>query len=246
MRIKLYVLLLILLFHFQAVKAADTTLYYSDFSNLVLDGTVSDNEYPTTFDVTATSDGSKFLSVSWAHNSTHIAVAMSGHLSGWIGFGMNEPGKGMTGADMIISSVKNGKLISKDYFATGHVLPNEDSDQITIQGAGKEENGVTTIEIVFPLKSSDTAGQDHNWEVGNTYGFFFAAHESSDDLTYHTWHSNPLTVEIADSSKTPAQATVQLGESGQVSQDESPFAPILFWAFITFIAIVVWKNSKYY
>ncbi len=230
-----------------AVIGASTTLYHSDFSSLEIDGTIADREYPTTFNVPHWNSGTAFLTVSWGHNNSHVAIGITGDFTGYVGFGMNEPGKGMTGADMIIASVVGGVLDVFDYYSTGNVAPTKDDNQRTIVGAGKEVNGKTSIEFVFPMKSDDTEGQDVTWEVGGEYGFFFAAHETSDALGYHTWHSkSDLTVSIADSSKTPSQSKVTLGEAEGNATNSSVFAPILFWSFLTFIAIAVWQNSKFY
>ncbi|RMG33757.1 MAG: hypothetical protein D6732_11665 [Methanobacteriota archaeon] len=205
-------------------NAANTTLYYSDFASAKLDGKVDDGEYPTTFKVADHLDSENyFLNVAWGHNKTHIFIALWGEFTGWVGFGMNEPGAGMTGADMVISSVKNGVATAQDYHAIGNTPPIVDDSQFPIEVAGTEENGITTVELRFPLASDDTAGQDHNWEIGGTYGFFFAAHESSDTLTYHTWHSDDeLSVTIADVGETPAGATVDI----YATQNGSPF-PLL-------------------
>ena len=229
------------------VMGADTKLYYRDFSNLAIDGVIGSDEYATSFEVSHYADGSVFLTVSWSHNSTHIAIGLEGKLTGFIGFGMNDPGKGMAGADMVIVSVENNVATAGDYYSTGNIAPTLDDDQFPMEVAGKEENGVTTVEVVFPLTSEDAAGQDHNWKVGGTYGFFFAAHETSDELVYHTWHSKLYTVEIASDSETPNQHTVILGESTSGNENSGDYvAPVLFWGFLIAISFVIWRNGKFY
>ncbi len=230
-----------------SVNAADTKLYYNNFSSLNLDGTINEGEYSTTFDVPDHLDKQNvFITVSWSHNGTHLAMGIVGKLTGWVGFGMNEPGKGMAGSDMVIASVEGSTVTVGDYHATGNVPPTQDTNQFPIDAAGKEENGQTTIEMVIPLTSDDTEGQDHNWKVGGTYGFFFAAHESSDTLTYHTWHSDLFTVEIASQGETPAQATVALGGSTGGNGETDYLSPILFWGFLTLLGIFIWRNGKFY
>ncbi len=223
------------------ISAANTTLYYSDFQSADLDGVVSDGEYPTVFKVAADPNTDLFfLNVAWGHNKTHLFLALWGEFTGWVGFGMNEPGVGMAGADMVIASVENNVATAADYYAIGNTPPIEDDNQFPIEVAGKEENGITTIELRFPLASDDTAGQDHNWEIGGTYGFFFAAHESSDALTYHTWRSSPdLSVTIADEGESPPDATVDI----YANKNGAPF-PFVGLIFAVSILGFLRKKSK--
>ncbi len=219
------------------VFAADARMYYSTFDDYALDGKISANEYPNSYELTDVNSGNTFATLYWGHNNTHVFVGISGSFTGWVGFGMNEPGKGMAGADMVISSVENGNLTIGDYNAVGNVLPNKDDDQMPIKGAGTEENGVTTVEFIMPMASSDTAGQDHNWSPGNTYGFFVAAHESSDELLYHTYRTDPLTFELMKDSVSADPNDTKLGAK------DSPF-PITFISFLAVASVLVLIKKK--
>lgn len=221
---------------------ADYTLYSYDLSTTTADGSIDPSEYATYFDLSV-GGPAKSITVYWGHNESHFAVGIEGEFGGWVGFGMNTGGNGMTGADMIISSVDNDGVHTGDYHATGHSEPSIDDDQMPISIGGKESNGKTTIEFIIPMSSSDTAGNDHNWVNGGSYNFFLAYHESSDSLTYHSGHSEVHSVDVAGPSVAlPENRNISGGVSG--SESGALFGALLVIGFIGFIVILVKYNAK--
>jgi len=98
------------------------------------------------------------ISFSWKIEGDNLAGKVSAKTEGWVGVGFN-PSEKMKDANIILGYVKNDKVTVVDDFgssATGH---KDDDDiggtrDVTVVG-GSEENGVTTIEFVIPMQSSD-------------------------------------------------------------------------------------------
>ncbi|MCY3414894.1 MAG: hypothetical protein INQ03_24805 [Candidatus Heimdallarchaeota archaeon] len=182
-------------------------LYYSDFSTITIDGTVGANEYPDMINITQV-NGALVSQVSWAHNTTHLAIAISAVATGWVALGFGPVGITMTGADMIMGYVDStGELALEDRYSLTNQQPSVDDDSNVNMNfaAGTEVNGVTTLEYIIHMRSNDTAGQDLNWAVGGTYGIISAFHSALDDFSrQHTSRSAVgLTVQVLDSSVTP-------------------------------------------
>jgi hypothetical protein len=187
---------------FAQTDTPDAYIYFSDFSEINIDGIINENEYPQSIAI------SSLNYLSWVHNNTHLAIGLTFNCTGWIGIGLGEVGSGMASADMIVASITNNQVSISDMYATGRNTTIEDSDSYIDlnQVAGSETTDQTILEMIIPLQSSDTAGNDHNWQVNNTYGFFTAYHEDSDDFTVeHTSHSPKLTTRLLP---TPANVKV--------------------------------------
>lgn len=196
----------------------ETTLFYDEFTNLVVDAEISDGEYPTKSSLFSSS-GVQFLNLYWMHNSSHIAIALSGELTGYIGFGLTTQGGGMLGANMIIASVEDDILSIGDYHGIGNINPVPDSVQHVTEAnaAGVEEDGITTIEFIIPLSIEDEAGKDHSWEIDGEFGFFASAHQDSDALVYHTWHTDRLSVSIGSQELNPETTDLTIGRTANLT-----------------------------
>lgn len=185
-----------------------TYLYYSDMSNLSIDGQISKDEYPTVIELYDQSRNF-VTNLAWSHNNSHLAVVLQSQGTGWLAIGFGPLGVSMSGADIIMGSVDNDELILQDMYAEGQIVPEVDEDSyIDMRFAkGVEANGTTTLEFIIPLSSSDTNGNDINWQVNGTFGFF-AAYQKYDDQRFskHTAHSNVYSVTILGSEfESPVQ-----------------------------------------
>ncbi len=227
-----------------ASAASDVTLYSYDLANITVDGDIGNDEYATYFDAPLVS-GSAAIEVHWAHNGTHLAVGITGTFTGWVGFGMNTGGNGMKGSDMIISGVTApSDLEIGDYHATGNTPPTIDDDQMPILGAGKDDGSKTTVEFIIPMKSSDTAGQDHSWSEGGTYNFFIAYHDTDDSLTYHSGRTDVLEVSVADASvELPANRKVTVGGGSEIDLTQTIYGLLIVVAMFGLFIFVVKRNA---
>jgi hypothetical protein len=154
------------------------------------------------------------MELGWAHNTSHLAIAMSIRGTGWLGLGMGEVGVTMSGADIIMAGIVSREVIIEDMHSTSQSQPGgDDEPYISTEHSiglefveGVEIDGVSTVEYIIALSNNDSEGYDHNWKVGNTYGFFAAYQYSDDDfLRQHTSHSESLTVTLLDQSTIPPQ-----------------------------------------
>ena len=228
-------------------SSADATMYQSDFDTIILDGEISTDEYGITMVLPNSADNKNFIELSWSHNTTHLAVGLSGELSGWMGFGQNSEGNGMLGANMIIGFVSNDVLTIGDYHAIGNSRPIEDEDQpssLQSNSAGSDDGVTTTIEFIISFESDDLAGQDKIWKVGESYNFFVAAHESMDTLgpAPHTWHTNVLEVEITTDGP-PDERYITIGATA--SYESNLIAAVaMALIFFSVIAIFIKQNRN--
>ncbi|OLS21336.1 MAG: hypothetical protein HeimC2_33850 [Candidatus Heimdallarchaeota archaeon LC_2] len=184
------------------IEIPDAFIYLSDFSEIEVDGVISENEYPQS--ITINSINGEFVNyLSWVHNTTHLAIGLTFNSTGWIGIGLGEVGSGMASADIIVASIVNDQVTIYDMYATGRNVTIEDIDSYIDLNyvAGSETADQTILEMIIPLQSGDTDGNDHNWQVNNTYGFFTAYHQDLDDITViHTSHSPILSTKLLHSS----------------------------------------------
>lgn len=100
----------------------------------------------------------KDMQFSWTIEEDKIHIMLSAKTTGWVGIGF-DPEKAMSGANIIIGAVKNGKFKIEDHFGNkkrGHTSDvklggtNDVSDP-----SGSEEDGVTTISFSIPLDTGD-------------------------------------------------------------------------------------------
>lgn len=118
---------------------------------LVLPYSLTAMEYPHTLDV-------KNMQFSWAIEDDKIHIRFSAKTTGWVGVGF-DPEKAMSGANIIIGAVENGKLRIEDHYATrktGHTSDeNLGGTNDVLNPSGFEANGVTTLLFTLPLVSGD-------------------------------------------------------------------------------------------
>ena len=98
------------------------------------------------------------LNFSWTIEKNNLAAKISAPTTGWVAVGFN-PTRKMKDANIIIGSVKNGKVEILDEFGFGATQHKSDDNiggavNVTIVG-GREENGVTTLEFIIPINSGD-------------------------------------------------------------------------------------------
>ncbi|OLS23179.1 MAG: hypothetical protein HeimC2_27320 [Candidatus Heimdallarchaeota archaeon LC_2] len=220
----------------------DIMLYHSDLNLITTDGIVNQDEYPQTIAIWNYKNEFVFAHLSWAHNSTHLSIGIVAELTGFIAFGMNSEeysGNAMTGANMIIASIVGNDLTIGDYHAIGQQAPIIDDDEYdSLQLAhGREQNGVTSVEFMIPLASSDT--DDITWQVNNQYTFFLAGSKDSDLLTYHeNYHTSPYSFTITDDSIEADENLITLGASSsgiEIPYDEVLYVTIFFVGIIFFM-----------
>lgn len=181
-------------------------LYYSDFSGILQDGAVGENEYPSSLELTDLA-GDFVTKIWWAHNGTTIAVALMAPGTGWIGLGLGELGTTMIGGNLIMASydpVTDAVAIS-DMFANTQTDPIVDDNAFNFTSTGGSEvNGETIIEFTIPMASDDPAGHDHFWDQVGRFGFFTAFRTSGKEFDKeHHKHSESETVEVLDPSHGP-------------------------------------------
>jgi hypothetical protein len=183
-------------------------LYYTD-TEPIINGVIEDGEYPETLEMYSV-DRIHFADLSWAHDNEFLYIGITTTSQGWVGFGQGE--NGMLGAEMFVFLGAN--FIGNNYIGheTNYVQPNlidtQNVEGVILEQASTLENEVRTVEFKVPL--SPEIEPHHDWEVGGSYGFFIAAHESSTAFLYHTYHTpRNLRVEILnDSIATPEQITI--------------------------------------
>jgi hypothetical protein len=203
-----------------AQQSADAILYLMELNEIAIDGEISEGEYPYILEINDLS-GSKINELAWAHNTTHLAIAISCDCIGWIGIGLGNAPASMINANLLVGNVTGSVVNLEDMHANNRAKVIKDDDSLIDVNlvAGKETGSSTIFEFIIPMISSDITGHDHNWEVNGTYGFFTAIHDTIDDFYSasgeHTTHSQALTVDIvgfpAELTKITLNLTVQNG-----------------------------------
>lgn len=100
----------------------------------------------------------KDMTFAWKVDGENLAVKISAKTEGWVGIGFN-PSKAMKDSNIIIGYVKKGEVKILDEFGDKENAHSPDkklggTEDVTVVG-GTEENGVTTLEFVIPLKTED-------------------------------------------------------------------------------------------
>jgi hypothetical protein len=100
----------------------------------------------------------KNMQFDWTIEGDQIHVRLSAKTTGWVGIGF-DPEKAMSGANIIIGAVKDGKFKVEDHYGDrkrGHSNDEKlGGKNDLINPAGKEEDGVTTISFTLPLDTGD-------------------------------------------------------------------------------------------
>ncbi len=166
---------------------------YNEVSNVVIDGTISTNEYAGNYSETTTG-----MNIYWEHNGTVMYIGLESPGTGWVGIAFGPVGTVMEGANIIIGYVDDSTealTLADNYGPQGWTHSSDTSlggsDDI-IDKAGSQSPSETIIEFAFPLDSGDSP-YDYSLTGGSTFGFFVAYHAQNDDLTsYHSGRSDSL------------------------------------------------------
>ena len=177
-----------------------TTMYILDFGNFgepgsgvlwkvtkkawagKVDGVIAEGEYPHSTEVVG-------VKVYWANNAEELHVGLASPGKGFVAIGF-DPERRMKGANIIITAVKDGQVVTRDDFGiaeTNHApdtsLGGEDN---VLAAAGTESEEGTVVEFAIPLDSGDQF--DKPLEPGKTYNIIVSYHRTSD--SFSTRHSN--------------------------------------------------------
>lgn len=114
-----------------------------------VDGVLAASEYGAPLVVGKTS-----LAV--ARSADTLTIAVSAQTQGWVAVGIGS--SRMDAATIFIGFVKDGKLELKPQVGRGHSHADDASDAL-IASAGKEENGLTTIELALKSAAFIAAGK---------------------------------------------------------------------------------------
>ncbi|MFQ5820315.1 MAG: DOMON domain-containing protein [Candidatus Heimdallarchaeota archaeon] len=180
---------------------------YTETSQVVVDGIIVPEEYTGFYNEPTTG-----MSIYWEHDGENLHIGLVSPGTGWVGLGLGPQGTGMDGANIIIGYVNDatGVVVLSDSIGEGWLHTSDSNrgglDNI-VEKAGTQSTEGTIIEFIFPLSSGDVF--DHNFEIGGTYGFFVAYHESSDDFaSYHTARSETRTLQIGSPGELPPPVEV--------------------------------------
>ncbi len=183
-RILLMVLALLVLTQVLVDTYAEERLsipYVAD-PKVTVDGVIGEGEYPVKYVDPATG-----ITLAWVHDGRNLYVAIKAPGTGWVGIGFGS--KTMDKANIIIGFVddKTGELHIEDETGVGHShAPDVElgGSNDLVEYSGRQENGLTTIEFVFPLNSGDKL--DPPIMMGKTISVIISYHPSADDFaSYH-------------------------------------------------------------
>ena len=123
-------------------------------ANWSLDGTVAVGEYIKQVKVAG-------VSFSWNTDGEYLYGAMSAETMGWVAVGF-DPENMMQGANYVFGYVQGEETFIEDMFGTKPFGSNSHPPDVELGGqddivayAGREADGVTTIEFQIPLDSGD-------------------------------------------------------------------------------------------
>lgn len=148
----------------------------------VLNGEVSENEYPNALDFDE-------MRIWWRNDDTYLYVALEGETEGWIAVGLN-PEQGMQGADYFFGYVDaDGEVHVWDAYGTapqGNAHPPDEELGGTndiLAYVGVQEGGVTRFEYQIMLNSGDA--HDVSFRPGERYPFILAIGDEDSFEAYH-------------------------------------------------------------
>ncbi|MHA2031124.1 MAG: DOMON domain-containing protein [Candidatus Kariarchaeaceae archaeon] len=154
-------------------------------SLVVVDGDITENEYPSSFTDLITG-----MSVYWEHNLVEFRIALIAPGTGWVALGI---GPNMLESTMYMGGVENGDTYCADLDGLVDWFHEEDGTNDIIDCVATETDDETTLEFVIPMNTTDSL--DTVLEVQKVYEMFLGYHESSDDRTQkHTAYSEVFTV----------------------------------------------------
>ena len=120
----------------------------------------------------------------------NLHVIVSAETKGWVAVGFNPTNK-MKDANIIIGYVKNGKLSIRDDYGVSVMSHKADTTlkgkNSILKSAGKEQNGITTLEFTIPLSSGDSF--DRKLIAGNKYRVLLAYGKRDNFTSYHKYRA---------------------------------------------------------
>lgn len=171
-----------------AIPQSDVSIPKTNVSRVIIDGTISSNEYNGSFYESLTG-----ITVYWEHNGVNLTIGMISRGTGWVAIGFGEQ---MDGSNMIMGGSSNDVAYSIDLVGVGHFHYNDtDPDQggtsDILEFAASENDTSTVFEFIIPLNSSDSL--DPSMQENNKYSIFFSYHPTSDShIAQHSVYSNIL------------------------------------------------------
>jgi len=162
----------------------------ADFTDIAwpphLDGVIEEMEYRNEMIDTGTG-----MSVFWQNDGSNLYVGLVAPGTGWLSIGFG-PKNRMQGANILIAAIAAELTIEDHYGNTPTSHRRDDVDHI-IQAAGRETDGISTLEFAIPLDSADD--QDVPLAPGSEVVIILAYHASNDGLTAR--HTARSTTSIA-------------------------------------------------
>lgn len=173
----------------------DASIPKTNTSRVIIDGTVTSNEYNDSFYELATG-----MTIFWEHNGINLSVGLVSPGLGWVSMGI---GAEMNGSDMIMGGIKQGSVYCYDLVGEGHFHVN-DTDRggtFDVLAYDASENATNTIfEFIIALDPNDP--RDSMLQEESTYSMFFAYHASTDEMEIHSKRSTILSVLISSYVRT--------------------------------------------
>ncbi|NOX34205.1 MAG: DOMON domain-containing protein [Deltaproteobacteria bacterium] len=118
----------------------------------------------------------------WTIEGELIHIRLSAKTTGWVAVGFG-PEKAMSGANIIIGAVKNGRVKIEDHYANrkrGHASDEKlGGTNDVLNPSGTEEDGITTVSFSFPLNSGDKYDKPVNPESTTRVMLAYGAGEDS-------------------------------------------------------------------
>lgn len=199
-------------------SAFELTIPYNDTSGIVVDGLISDGEYAEMVTISAGVD--KEIIVHWQYDNDTIAVALDSMSKGWLSMGF---GSSMTNANMIFGGVNaTGSYCYDTDGGPGLSIDldtNKGGTDDIIACMANENDTSTILEFQFPMSTSDSL--DENITIGTQIGTFYAYHDTSDAIEYHSGHSksNIITFFIPPTEKIESQLDFEVDATNVTQGD---------------------------
>ncbi|MGM0367472.1 MAG: DOMON domain-containing protein [Actinomycetota bacterium] len=150
----------------------------SSAEDIVIDGIISDEEYP--FKLEETSTG---ISLYWFNDESNLYIGLQSESKGWISIGL-DPERVMKEANFIFLANVNDEIIVRDDFGTGNFSHSPDTElggteDITRYAGQSTEKGFS-YEIVIPMDSGDQF--DKKLAPGREYTVLLAINSTDTDF----------------------------------------------------------------
>ena len=156
----------------------ETNLDGHSAENINIDGTVSQDEYPFSYD-----DKETGIVMYWFNDSTNLYICLESKSAGWTAIGF-DPSFIKKNANIILFAMDGENVMVRDDFGVSTYSHSSDQDlggnsDIT-RYAGKKVGDGATFEFVLPLNSGDKF--DKSLEPGNTYTVILAINSGDTDF----------------------------------------------------------------